>query len=132
MKETISIIINIIKELKNAERMNGGELSSKALMLSVYKVYLGQEIVSLEYALNHNKVMRKNLWGQAFVEAVGTVDVKKITADKAVEDLVKEEIETERKIGVLKNLRVDCSDVVSTMQTRMSQLRNELAESKNN
>ena len=128
MNETIQEILKLIKSLKGIENISGNELSERALLLSVHKVYLGQKLVALEYELSNNKMIRKVEWGKTFLGGSGTVTAREIAADESVKDMVKEEIELERKIGVLKNLKVDCSDVVSAVQSRLSQLRSELTE----
>lgn len=130
IRETVKSILGIIRSLKNIANVSGNELSEKALLLSIHKVYLGQKLVSFEFDLDNDKMIRKVAWGEAFSEAEGTVDAKKISADSAVNDMLREEIDLERKVGVLKNLRYDVSEVISTVQSRMSQLRIELTENK--
>lgn len=132
MNETIREMLDIIRSLKDIANLSGDDLSSKALVLSINKVFVGQKLVEYEYQLSHNKTIRKSEWGNSFREATGTVDERKIFADGSVKKMVKDEIELERKIGTLKNLRADCSDLISMIQTRLSQLRSELAEIKSN
>ncbi len=128
MPETIKQVLGLINSLKDIANLTGNELSEKAILLSVHKVYVGQELVKLEYGLSNNKMIRKTEWGKAFSEASGTVTAKEIVANESVKEMLQEEIELERKIGILKNLRVDVSDVVSRVKSRLSQLRSDSSE----
>ena len=130
IKDSVKKILEIVSSLKRIDNIGGNELSEKALLLSIHKVYVGQKLVQLEYELDHNKMIRKTEWGGAFLATEGTVDAKKIAADEKVREMVGEEIELERKIGILKNLRVDVSDLTTVIQTRISQLKSELMESR--
>ena len=104
------------------------ELSQYALRLASNKIFLGLELTELDYQFNHLKMERKGIWADIFSEAKGTVKDRELEADKAVQLKVKEELEFDRKISILKNLRQDLGDCITTIQTRVSQLKQEWFE----
>jgi len=122
-------IVNFLEKNKPNE-INGDEISRMIIVLATNNCYLGQFVSSLEYALDMSTALRKSIWTDKYSEI--RKGIEKVTqrdteafADKEVETMVKEEIELKRKLLKVKNLRVDCRELQTALQSRMGQLKSE-------
>lgn len=140
MKHELGVVIGKIEQCidsitsEKISNINGDELSRKALFLSTHKFYLGSEISELEYNLNMNEAIRKQTWAEAYGEARKSEEKTtqkdcEIIADEKVRASILEEIELKKNIMKLKMIRADVGDIVTTVQTRISVLKQERFES---
>ncbi len=116
------------------------QLQEALLNLAACKLMIGQAVASYQYDINFMEAEKDHAWTAKFFEAKKLVDEEtnkrmtdggaKAEADKAVEQTELEIIETKGKLDQLKNLRNDLSDIVTTVQTRIGMLKEELKESK--
>lgn len=132
---TVNSILSDIKSLSDVHNLNGNILSETALRLSTNKAYIGQATAKMQYEYDMMEAMRKQEWNRVFSEARKSTDkttIKdcEILADNEVKTIVKDGIELDRKLNVLKNLRRDVESVITTIQTRISQIKSEFIESK--
>jgi len=131
-KEIIEKINNIIDHYRNTEiiKLDGDFLSQTAVKLAAYKVNLGEFIGKVEPQLNSKEMERKSKWSDLYAEArqseeKRTVDDCKAIADKQVRKLVSAEINLKNDLILVKNLRQDVGDLISTIQSRLSYLKQE-------
>jgi hypothetical protein len=130
-------ILSDISLLSDISSLDGGTLSEIALRLSVNKVYVGQAVAGLEYNLSQHALSRKLIWAKMFKskreeEERPTVKDAELFADGSTYTSFKEELEMERDVSTLKNLRRDVSDCITTIQTRIGQLKSEMIEANSN
>lgn len=140
--EKIMKIINWFNKLDpnpDAKGMNFADanmdrLTVAATALATYKVYLGDFIANLSYWINFADAEQKQFWTTRFFEHKKAEEkvsdtVAKAKADQDVHEQGLEIIEKKLQYDRLKNLRQDVSDLITTIQTRVSSLKREQTES---
>jgi len=113
-------------------------LSRIAISLATNNAFLGQIVAHYQYELDMSEVVRKNARVDAYKKFRTTIkeDGKAISqgdaevfADGEVSEMLKEEMETKRMLLKVKNLRADCGDMVTAIQSRIGFSRDELKNS---
>ena len=130
--DRIGVAINEIS-LSKMSSLFGDELSRKALHLATMKSFLGQATADLEYTVNLTEASRKAKWADIYAKARTNSENRvkdcETIADREVREIERKEIELKGQLSKLKNLRIDVSDIITTIQTRIGVLKAERAES---
>ena len=132
VSEVIEKQVKVVEYINNHEVSNlqGDDISRMIIVLSTNNVFLGQHIANLDYEVTMKEAIRKGLWSDRYIE-LRKSEVKitqkdsEIDADQSVKEMVLEEIESKRILGKIKNLRMDCKELVSSLQSRLNQLKQE-------
>jgi len=139
--EVVSKIMEIVTYFRThpVDTMPGEEMTRAAAKLAALKATLGQEVAETQYRVSFQEAERKHLWTQAFARAKGATDpesgklptdtVARNAADDLVHPEVLEGIEMQRELDLLKNLRSDSADLITTIQSRVGQLKQEMRDS---
>lgn len=133
IQQVTESILNDINSLRDISTLDGSTLSVIALRLSVNKVYVGQQVAEMDYELSQQTLAKKLEWARVFAGIRNgtqkmTVDDAKSATEALTEELTREENEKKREVDILKNLRRDVSEVITTIQTRIGQLKSEYIE----
>jgi len=122
-------VIQWIDERKTKD-IQGDKISEAIVVLSTNNVFLGQFIADRDYEINMMEATRKNLWTDEYAksrasEVKTTQKDSEMMADKEVHTMVLDEIEAKRSLAKIKNLRTDCKEVVTSLQSRLNHLKQE-------
>jgi hypothetical protein len=137
--ETVGKQLKIIQyiERHSISELQGDGISQMIVALSTNNVFLGQFVAERDYEINMMEATRKNLWTDEYAQARAgaktnpeapvktTQKDSEMMADKAVNEMVMDEIEAKRSLAKIKNLRIDCKELVSSLQSRLNHLKQE-------
>jgi len=115
-----------------------GEVVSRAIMvLSTNNVFLGLHVSKMDYEINMMEAIRKNSWTDEYAKARSgakgspenpvkvTQKDSEMIADRTVQTMIMDEIEAKRSLAKIKNLRTDCKELVTSLQSRLNHLKQE-------
>lgn len=130
--EIVKKQMNVIEWLENSDIKNipGEDISRAIVVLSTNNVFLGEFVAEHDYEINMMEASRKNAWADSYAkqrssEVKITQKDSEINADQEVKKLVMDEIEAKRSLAKIKNLRMDCKELVSSLQSRLNHLKQE-------
>lgn len=136
MEEAIKNQETIIKHINDSKisTLDGNTISRMIVHLATNNSVLGQMVAEYEYKLDMMTATRKSAWAEKFAEVRSgeekiTQKDTEVIADAEVEDMVKEEIETKHMLLKIKNMRSDCKDVQTALQSRLGHLKQERMDS---
>lgn len=129
-KKMLGVVKYFQEREKNFDSIDGETVLRAAVMLATYKATLGQFVAQLQYEVNISEMIKKNTWTSEFMEAKKSGE--KVTdkfaanyADIKIQTLEETLIENTYKLNLIKNLRTDSGDVISTLQSRFNQMKQE-------
>lgn len=130
--ETVGKQIKIIQYIdkRDVATLQGDEISRMIVALSTNNCFLGQFVAERDYEINMMEAVRKDAWTDKYAEQRKS-EVKitqkdsEINADMAVKSMVMDEIEAKRSLAKIKNLRIDCKELVTSLQSRLNHLKQE-------
>jgi len=141
--EIVPVLEEVVKMVKYVsaypvDSIGGEELIEMAVHLAAYKATLGQAFAEHQHAVNVKEAETKHSWTMTYSEFKSN---SKIAGDKVTEGEAKAYADScvfEDEIAIIgmkltlekiRNLRSDTGDLITTLQSRISQLKQESRDS---
>lgn len=132
IEEVIASQLKIVKYLDDHEigKIGGDELSRMVVALATNNAYLGQLVAKYEYDHDMQEALAKNTEIKEYMALrngegkMSQGDAEKFSKDKT-EDINKSAIKIKGNLLRIKNLRTDCKELQTAIQSRIGQLKQE-------
>jgi len=139
LEPVLEQVVKIVKYISAypVDSISGDVLIDAAIHLAAFKATIGQSFAEQQHAVNSAEAQVKHAWSVAYSDCKMDAKVKgektteaeaKAVADGFTYEAELEIISMKLSLDKAKNLRQDIGDMITTLQSRLGQLKQEMRD----